>query len=162
MFSLWFFFFFNLMLLCCSKEGTKVDGAWLWCWKPSHAGSPCLEGSSQLWDVPKPTVSGAQTSALSSASLVLKGQQKDLRRTGMATSAGAPCAGPVLWKRWQDLAHNFGSSCLALLLTLDQMWGWGLLWEPFLTWLFTWWALLGFVVWLFLQQHQVGDVFQGS
>lgn len=121
------------MLLCCSKEGTKVDGAWLWCWKPSHAGSPCLEGSPQLWAVPKATVSGAQTSALSSACLVLKGQQKDLRRTGMATSAGVPCADPVLWKLRQDLAHNFGSSCLTLLLTLDQMWGWGLLWEPFLT-----------------------------
>lgn len=51
----------------------------------------------------------------------------------MATSAGAPYAGPALWKRWQDLAHSFGSSCLTFLLTLDQTQAWGLLWEPFLT-----------------------------
>lgn len=86
---------------------------------------------------PKGIANRAQSSALCSACLALKGQQKDLR-SEMFTSAGAPYASPVLWKCWQDPARIFGSCHLTFLPTLDQTQVWALLREPFLTLVSCW------------------------
>lgn len=77
----------------------------------------------------------------------------------MATSAGAPCAGPgSVGRIWPTVLAVFDSFFSSPWSRFSQ----GLLWEPFLTSVRFTGALLGFRVWPFPQQHQVDDVFEHS
>lgn len=70
----------------------------------------------------------------------------------MATSAGAPCAGPgSVGRIWPTVLAVFDSFFSSPWSRFSQ----GLLWEPFLTSVRFTGALLGFRVWPFPQQHQM-------